>query len=213
MSRYDEIRKLKIDLTHATIMLHVDEVAKLNTQIEALAKEEVLELMGNYILVRPMTWLETLENIRAGRINHLRGSKEEIDPDLLKSATDRTPRTFMFGEKKGVVVNPIPDSELPTDAAGNKAKLLLPEGLPNQCFAEFASDLKKTKAFTNVIEAKMAQRLINDLQSLIDLTNDEGYIRALQSEIKRLKYIASGEITKPSDVNYAWVIHNSASNI
>lgn len=67
-------------------------------------------------------------------------------------------------------------------------------------------DQYKTLAFTNVIPADMAQRLIGDLEYIVEHTNDEKYISALQAEIKRLGYIAKGEITKPSDVNYAWTI-------
>ncbi|KAB3419174.1 hypothetical protein F9Z84_06610 [Escherichia coli] len=67
-------------------------------------------------------------------------------------------------------------------------------------------DQHKTLAFTNVIPADMAQRLIGDLEHIVEHTNDEKYISALQAEIKRLGYIAKGEITKPSDVNYAWTI-------
>lgn len=86
------------------------------------------------------------EAMRDGKIKGvvLKGSRlEDVPPDALKSefAEDET---YALPADKGVVAEVIPDDQLPIDADGNKAELLIPErrlACPN---ADFDMDILYT---------------------------------------------------------------------
>ncbi|QXO10222.1 hypothetical protein pEaSNUABM37_00263 [Erwinia phage pEa_SNUABM_37] len=73
------------------------------------------------------------EGMRDGEIKGvvLKGGRlEDVPPDLRKEILESEfagDETYALPADKGVVVQVIPDDQLPTDAEGNKAELLIPE--------------------------------------------------------------------------------------
>lgn len=65
----------------------------------------------------------------------------------------------------------------------------------------------RTRTFTSIVPQELAQRMINDIQHLINITNDADYAEALSNEVRRLQLFANGDVKSLSDVNFAWVYH------
>lgn len=122
-------------------------------------------------------------------------------------------RLYMFGETaKEVVTQAISNNELPTGAEGNKADLLVHHIPISKALLDsfkhhpsIVNEQYKAIHFTCVHKPDMAQRLITDLQYILEHTADDEYGKVLSAEIQRLTYMAKGEITQPSDVEYKWV--------
>lgn len=54
----------------------------------------------------------------------------------------------------------------------------------------------RNEAFSKVMSPEHAQRLINDLSTLVMATDDDEYSKTLSDEIVRLQYIATGIVTE-----------------
>lgn len=137
-------------------------------------------------------WVNQTKHAIDASISTVTKKKEELVNTMFSKDWDELLESKVFERSQNNEVADLPISATQINALKHHPSIV--------------EDQYKTLAFTNVIPADMAQRLIGDLEYIVEHTNDEKYISALQAEIKRLGYIARGEITKPSDVNYAWTI-------
>lgn len=137
-------------------------------------------------------WVSQTKHAIDASISTITKKKEELINTMFSKDWDELLESKVFERSQNNEVADLPISAAQINALKHHPSIV--------------EDQYKTLAFTNVIPADMAQRLIGDLEYIVEHTNDEKYISALQAEIKRLGYIAKGEITKPSDVNYAWTI-------
>ena len=169
---------------------------------------------------------ELEQKVNPGVVKAVIYLSEKHTQNVLAARRNATTET---GSLKGIAKRAILPDELPADESGAIAdinthdKPLVGSYLTPPSHTSFhnsaayysskhhpsvVEDQYKTKAFTNVIPAEHAHRMINDLNHLIEITDDNKYAASLSDEVRRLQYIADGRITKPSDVNYAWVIHS-----
>lgn len=65
----------------------------------------------------------------------------------------------------------------------------------------------RTKTFVNIVPQEQAVRMVNDLQHLINITDDDAYAEALSNEVRRLSLFANGDVKSILDVNFAWTYH------
>uniref|UniRef100_A0AAU8KY41 Uncharacterized protein n=1 Tax=Pantoea phage Survivor TaxID=3232176 RepID=A0AAU8KY41_9CAUD len=63
-------------------------------------------------------------------------------------------------------------------------------------FDDILARQARNEAFSKVMSPEHAQRLINDLSTLVMATDDDEYSKTLSDEIVRLQYIASGIVTE-----------------
>ncbi|AEV89623.1 hypothetical protein OBP_186 [Pseudomonas phage OBP] len=66
----------------------------------------------------------------------------------------------------------------------------------------------RSKAFLNVMPAEHAEKLMKNMQVMLNLMSEQDdpeYYESVKTEIKRLRYIAEGAIKSHRDVNSKWV--------
>lgn len=127
---------------------------------------------------------------------------------------------------KGVIQMEIPEGEKPMDIYGYPADIVTDkpcvspyfQATKPECYNvtlqtnqsavdEVNAQKLRTQTFVNIVPQEHAVRMVNDLQHLINITDDTAYAEALSNEVRRLSLFANGDVKSTLDVNFAWIYH------
>ena len=169
------------------------------------------------------------QNIMAGRYGTRAVTRNEQPIGRVRQEHPLDTKMVHYTGCKGIVRSTIPHDEMPKDAHGNTPDILF-EGRPaviperpsfglnkehyditlqtNQSAVDEVNAQKlRTKTFVNIVPQEQAVRMVNDLQHLINITDDDAYAEALSNEVRRLSLFANGDVKSILDINFAWTYH------